>query len=141
MVSSIGAPRAQLGAAAARPAGSSELGKDDFLKLLIAKLRQQDPLRPGEDQEFIAQLAQFNALAEMQELNQQFTAFRSTSELAQASAFLGREVTGLDARGRTVRGLVSEVRPSDDGIQMKVGNTWLGLDRISQVRAAAPQQD
>ncbi len=50
------------------------LGKDSFLKLLITQLRNQDPLNPMEDKEFIAQMAQFSTLEQMQELNKNIQA-------------------------------------------------------------------
>ena len=57
-----GVTSAGAAAGTAAPGGFETLGKDEFLKLFIVKLRNQDPLSPASDEEFIAQLAQFSAL-------------------------------------------------------------------------------
>src|SRR5690625_3472974 len=72
------------------------LGKDDFLKLLVTQLTYQDPLDPVGDQEFIAQLAQFSALEQMQNVSkgiERLTEMQAwIGGLSQAASLIGKEV-------------------------------------------------
>ncbi len=73
----------------------SALGRDEFLKLLVTQLENQDPLSPQENGEFIAQLAQFSSLEEAQNLNQGFNNFAGSfqsSQHLQATSLVGRPV-------------------------------------------------
>ncbi|MBK8231928.1 MAG: flagellar hook capping protein [Candidatus Eisenbacteria bacterium] len=89
-------------------AGGSELGRDEFLSLLILQMRNQDPLDPMENQEFIAQLAQFTSLEQMMSLNQKFDdSMVLTQSLNNAAA------AGMI--GRTVRANGSQVDLADAG--------------------------
>lgn len=76
--------------------GNTSLGKNEFLKLLIAQLANQDPLKPVDNQQFISQLAQFSSLEQMQNVSTNLeallTANKSTNQLAAAS-LLGQNVT------------------------------------------------
>lgn len=75
--------------------GSSELGKNQFMELMIAQMENQNPLEPQDNGEFISQLAEFSSLEEMQKLtttvNSFATQYQSTQAL-QASAMVGRSV-------------------------------------------------
>ena len=72
------------------------LGKDDFLKLLVTQLQNQDPLNPMDNTAFTAQLAQFSSLEELQNLNSGLAAL-SLSQKAihntQALALIGQQVS------------------------------------------------
>lgn len=57
---------------------SKEMDKDAFLKLLVTQLKNQDPLNPMEDRDFIAQMAQFSSLEQMQNLNETFKSSQTT---------------------------------------------------------------
>ena len=76
-------------------AGGSELGKEDFLKLLVAQLQNQDPLNPSDPTEFTAQLAQFSSLEQLFSVNENLTRMaENNQELERLSAFslIGRQV-------------------------------------------------
>ncbi len=62
-----------------RKTGSDALGKTEFLNILAAQLANQDPLDPVSDTEFVAQLAQFTALEQMQALNTAFSSSQTQS--------------------------------------------------------------
>jgi flagellar basal-body rod modification protein FlgD len=84
----------------------SELGKNDFLKLLVTQMRYQDPLKPMEDKEFIAQLAQFSSLEQMMNVGQ-------TTSLNWGVSLLGKQVNATDADGYPVSGVAKSIRLVD----------------------------
>ena len=80
----------------------AELGKSDFLNLLIAQLQHQDPLKPLESTEFTAQLAQFTSLEQLTNINtnlKQLQQYQSSVQDHQAVAYIGKTV---DVRGSTL---------------------------------------
>lgn len=105
-------------------ATKSSLGKEDFLKLLVTQLKYQDPLKPMEDKEFIAQTAQFSALEEMQNLYH-------VGELQQATGLIGRHVK---AEVYTTPGLPEIVYGKVNGIRTSSGQTYLVLDGGREVK-------
>ena len=109
------------------------LGKDDFLKLLLTQLSNQDPMKPMEDKEFIAQLAQFNTLEQMQQANKHLIDMVSSQSLSQASALLGKNVESVGG----VKGEVSAVTMLDGQPRLTVGKVQVPLSEITKVLPAA----
>lgn len=88
-----------LGNAINSSTGGSEMDKNSFLMLLVTQFKYQDPLNPMEDKEFVAQLAQFNALEQSMQTNENLQSLLAAQEkqtTISASSYLGREVS---ARG------------------------------------------
>jgi flagellar basal-body rod modification protein FlgD len=91
------------------------LGKDDFLKLLLTQLSYQDPMSPMENTEFIAQMAQFSSLEQMSnmardfsKLNQDFSRLADVLAGSEASGALGKPVE-VQNGDRVVQGIVKAV--------------------------------
>lgn len=99
-----------------RTAKGDNLGKDDFLKLLVTQLQYQDPLNPMDDTDFIAQTAQFTALEQMQNLN-------NTTLLGQATNFIGKDIEGTDKNGIAIEGTVTGVKVVDGKAKIVVAYT------------------
>ncbi|WP_374724035.1 flagellar hook assembly protein FlgD [Calidifontibacillus erzurumensis] len=78
-----------------RNAPTNTLGKDDFLKILMVQLQNQDPLNPMDDKEFIAQMAQFSTLEQITNMSNnfdKFIQFQKTNILASYVNWIGKEV-------------------------------------------------
>lgn len=78
----------------------SVLGKDDFLRLLVTQLRHQDPLAPLDQNQFLAQSAQFSALEELQNIRAALELTQGSqgaSALTQAAVLIGKQITSGSA--------------------------------------------
>ncbi|NLK69121.1 MAG: flagellar biosynthesis protein FlgD [Clostridiaceae bacterium] len=112
---------------------SNELGKSDFLNLLITQLQFQDPLEPMDDTDFIAQLAQFSSLEQMQNLNTSFSQSMGFSLIGKhISATVANEKTGELSY---VEGEVSSVFSKSGEIYLVVGDEDVLLSNITYVSA------
>lgn len=93
------------------------MGKDDFLQLLITQLRHQDPLNPVDNEAFIAQLAQFSSLEQMQNMNDSLQTGIST-DLVMAQSISNSMVTNLI--GKEVRVQTDQIAVEENG-EVKLG--------------------
>jgi flagellar basal-body rod modification protein FlgD len=104
------------GAAPERAASATrveqELGKDAFLKLLVAQLKNQDPLNPLDSHEFVAQLAQLQGLEELRSLKETVGTLANLVLANQAAGLLGRKVRAR-AEGAELTGQVQSLRIRD----------------------------
>ncbi|MFE7061894.1 flagellar hook assembly protein FlgD [Bacillus haimaensis] len=112
------------------------LGKDDFLRLLMAQLQNQDPMNPMEDREFIAQMATFSSLEQMTNLNTSMEGFIKSQNKQQALAmqqYLGAEVTWQEVYFVDEEPFVETKKGIVTSIAMAEGNAKLITDDGSEV--------
>ena len=112
---------------------SSELGKDDFLKLLIAQLANQDPTSPMENTEFIAQMAQFSSLEQMTNMSTSFSKMAGIIASSEASSMVGKTVE-VDVNGEAITGTVDAATRGEQA-QVLVNGIYYDLDRLNKVYA------
>jgi len=110
---------------------TGELGKDDFLSLLITQLRYQDPINPTDDKEFIGQMAQFSSLEQMQNMNSGFSSLKAMN-------LVGKYVTATieDASSsqlKTIDGEVTAVRLAKDKTYVVVKDQEIPVEQVNEV--------
>lgn len=129
---------------------NNTLGKDAFLNLLITQLKYQDPMDPMDDKEFIAQMASFSSLEQMQNLNTSFQELSTNINdnlfpsmmIQQSGSMIGREVSYVrtvedDETGETVEevvsGQVESVIISDGTPYYVIDGQKINIDQISSI--------
>ena len=115
--------------------GDNSLGKDTFLKLMVAQLKYQDPLKPTDSAAFLAQTAQFTQVEKLDQLTQTMTDNAKLVNFSTASALLGRTVTFTGADKAVHTGQVTKVLPTADGVNLKVGTYDTTLADLTEVTA------
>lgn len=101
---------------------SNELGQDAFLELMITQMKNQDPLSPQSNSEFVAQLAQFSSVQGLEKLNTNFNTFAGSfqsNQALQASSLVGRSVsvegkTSILSAGGIISGTITVPASTSD---------------------------
>ncbi len=116
-------------------APTNELGKDEFLQLLVAQLKYQDPLEPQSSDEFIATTAQFTVVEKLDELTKQGANTALINSLTTAGSLVGREVTASQ-NGVPVTAVVdrSTIRNGEVVLETPLGA--ISLEQIVSIGAA-----
>ena len=118
---------------------SGELGKDAFLKLLVAQMKYQDPMNPSDGTDFVAQTAQFTMVEKLVAMAEQNDKILQSQQSLTASTFIGRDVQWAtkDEAGADVdhAGTVTGVKFTPEGPMLRVGDEDIPL---STVKGLAP---
>lgn len=126
------------------PPESQELDKDAFMQLLVTQLKNQDPLEPTANEEFIAQLANFSSLEQMELMNENLVGMvvlqqsnALLEQLTQGGALIGQSVSFTDpVVGNQDSGLVESVKVVDGQAVLRVDGQDVPLTYVNEVHGA-----
>lgn len=114
---------------------SSQLGQNQFLQLLVAQMKSQNPLEPTSNQEFLGQLAQFSTLSGIETLNANFGELLSLQQMSEGSSLIGKQVAYANSSNQTVVGTVQALSVSSGKVHLQIGGDSVGLDSIVGITA------
>ncbi|GAA2516160.1 flagellar hook assembly protein FlgD [Pilimelia columellifera] len=112
--------------------GGQDMGKDTFLKLLVAQLKYQDPMSPSDGTQFLAQTAQFTQVEKLSELAKAQQSMVTAQLTLSASNMVGRTISYDDAAGVTQTGVVTSAMLGSDPT-LKVGDKDVPLSSVKEV--------
>ena len=130
---------------------NDDLGKDTFLKLLVAQLKYQDPSNPADSTQFLAQTAQFTTVEKLNDLVKTEQDLVAAQLRFSASSLIGRTVTYTDpdadtdgdAKGepKTLTGVVTAASFTGTAPTLKLGDKDVALSDVKEVRNTTPTTD
>jgi len=117
------------------------LGQNEFLKLLVTQMRNQDPMQPVSDTEFIAQMAQFSSLEQTKEMSADIAKLRQGNDFQQATALLGKNVRLAFGDNAFTNGIVTDLEVKDGETRIVVGDKLFTLDQVTSVNSGSTEEE
>lgn len=113
--------------------GLASITPDDFLKMLITELQNQDPMNPTNSDQIMQQISEIRNIQATSDLTSTLSSVALGQSLATASNLIGRQVEGLTADGSQVSGAVSSVSMKNGSPELNIGSQTLTLANVTSV--------
>ncbi len=111
----------------------SSLGVDDFMKLMVTELQNQDPTSPTDTSQIMSQVSQISAIQSNQQLTKTMSSLQLQQNISTASTLIGKEVNGKTASGDSVSGVVDYVLVDDGDVSVYVGEKAIPVKNILEI--------
>ena len=111
----------------------ADMTSQDFLKLLITELSNQDPFEPMKNKEILEQLSAIRSLESNMTMTENFQSLVNNQQLVSATALIGRAVMGTDANGELIVGLVDSVSLDASGLVLNIGDRRMAIGNVMQI--------
>lgn len=115
---------------------SMSMDKEDFLKLFLESLKNQDPMSPMENSDMMAQLSQLGQMEAVSNLSLTVNEMKNSllgSQIQQGASMLGKQVTAFNSEGAVVNGKIDELSINQGMIEFLIGNKTIQMGQIAKV--------
>lgn len=111
-----------------------KLKSDEFIKVMLSELKNQDPLNPQDSSKLLEQLSSLRNIESQLDLQDKLSSLVLQNQVASAGNMIGKLVSGLDDSNDAIQGVVTAVRVADGKaiLELDSGKT-LGMDRVTRV--------
>ena len=113
------------------------LDANDFMKLLSVQMQYQDPMKPMDNNEHMAQVAQMGSMQSISQMVLSVSQMNAGQSLLLANSYLGRQVSITDADGNDVTGQVTAIDGQGAAPQVMVAGVYYPLSAITRVELPA----
>lgn len=111
-----------------------DLKAEDFIKMMVTELQNQDPTAPAKNSELLAQMSQIGQLQSSTTLTEGIQSMVLQNQIGSAGNLIGKTVAGLDDNDKAVGGIVNSVRVEDKNVVLELDNgNKLQLGRVTDV--------
>jgi flagellar basal-body rod modification protein FlgD len=140
IASNSGAPAANIESGTLPTGGLNDIDVTQFLDLMLAELRNQDPLNPTDNAALLEQIGQLRSITANDQLMTTLSSFATTQEFTTASSMIGKKIKGLDREAKEVNGAVSSVSVKIDEkdrnkrqVQVHVGSQIVDIKNVREI--------
>lgn len=119
--------------------GFAEMASEDFVKILMTELTNQDPLEPNDSQAILNQLSSLRNIESQTQLQDKLESLVLQNELSQAGGMIGKKIEALDEESDKIEGIVTAVRVVDGKAELELdtGKT-VAMDRVTRITEKSP---
>ena len=115
-----------------------QLKTEDFVKLMITQLQQQDPTAPAKSDQLLSQMSQIGQLQSSTQLQDSLKGLDQQNQIGAAAGLIGKSVQGLDANNNTISGTVQSIQVAGDQVNLQLDTAQtLSLGRVTTIATAA----
>jgi flagellar basal-body rod modification protein FlgD len=116
--------------------GITGMGESDFMLMLMAQLKNQNPMEPMDDKALMGQVTQLNSLHELQAISTQIKTLATSSQTSYAASLIGKHVKAQKDDNEPLEGLVTEMEIIDGDCILTIGDTKALLSSVTIVKEA-----